>query len=51
VWKTEEFMPFALTLKFERSGYGGRGKHIFKTDNPTGRPELDDAVEIPIFFK
>jgi hypothetical protein len=50
-WMTRDFVSFEGTLKFERPKDCGRGTLVFKKDNPTDRAELDDAVEIPIFFK
>jgi hypothetical protein len=49
-WMTKDFVPFEGTLKFKRPVSGGRGVLIFKKDNPTGRAELDDSTEIPVFF-
>jgi hypothetical protein len=49
-WMTKEFVPFEGTLKFEKPAVGGRGTLVFKKDNPTDRPELDDALELPISF-
>ena len=59
-WMTEEFVPFLGTLVFEkpasakasadRPAYGVRGVLILKKDNPSGLPEHDDALEIPIMF-
>lgn len=55
-WMTEDFVPFRATLTFE-SPYGpgdpdfmSRGTLILRKDNPSGRPELDAAVEIPVRF-
>ena len=55
-WMTSEFVPFKGTLTFT-SPYtpGGqdtfkRGTLIFKKDNPSGLPENDDALEIPVRF-
>jgi hypothetical protein len=49
-WMTKEFVPFEGTLTFKESAAGGRGFLVFKKDNPTDRPELDDALELPIRF-
>ncbi len=48
-WMTKEFVPFEGTLKFKEPG-AGRGFLVFKKDNPTDRPELDDALELPVEF-
>ena len=50
-WMTENFVPFSATLTFTKPAYGDRGTLILKKDNPSGLPEHDDAVEIPILFK
>lgn len=50
-WMTENFVPFHGTLEFETPSYGERGAIIFKKDNPSGLPEHDDALEIPVTFK
>jgi hypothetical protein len=49
-WMTEEFVPFRATLEFETPEYGERGTLILRKDNPSGRPELDDALEVPVRF-
>jgi hypothetical protein len=50
-WMTKEFVPFAAELSFTTPDRGGRGTLIFRKDNPTDRPELDDAAAIPVFFQ
>lgn len=50
-WMTENFVPFSATLTFTKPAYGERGTLILKKDNPSGLPEHDDAVEIPIRFE
>ncbi|OGN14422.1 MAG: hypothetical protein A3J47_03220 [Candidatus Yanofskybacteria bacterium RIFCSPHIGHO2_02_FULL_43_22] len=57
-WMTEDFVPFEGKLEFESPVFKGtdkdhfsrRGYLIFKKDNPSGLPEHDDALEIPIRF-
>jgi len=53
-WMTTEFVPFEAELKFEKPEFIGdfskRGALIFKKDNPSGLPEHDDALEMPIIF-
>ena len=55
-WMTEEFVPFTATLEFVSPYPAGaedfmkRGSLILKKDNPSGMPENDDALEIPIRF-
>lgn len=55
-WMTAEFVPFKGTLTFTSPYKEGdpdfmkRGTLIFQKDNPSGLPENDDAVEIPVRF-
>ena len=58
-WMTEEFVPFEATVEFESPAFPGtdvshfsrRGTLILHKDNPSGLPEYDDAIEIPIRFE
>jgi len=60
-WMTEGFVPFEATLEFSMEEgsvpgidnvfYKNNGSLILQKDNPSGLPEHDDALEIPIFFK
>lgn len=48
-WMTEEFVPFTATLTFEKPTTLA-GTLILKKDNPSGLPEHDDALIVPIKF-
>ncbi|MEK9186222.1 MAG: Gmad2 immunoglobulin-like domain-containing protein [Patescibacteria group bacterium] len=54
-WMTENFVPFEAVLEFEKPEFIGdfskRGALILQKDNPSGLPEHDDALEVPIIFK
>src|SRR3989344_406857 len=54
-WMTEEYVPFGVTLTFDTPTPGdptvNRGFLILQKDNPSGLPEHDDALEIPVIFK
>lgn len=50
-WMTENFVPFHGTIMFDTPDYGDTGALIIQKDNPSGLPQFDDAVEIPIRFK
>ena len=52
-WMTEEFVPFEATLTFvvDPDVYSKKGTLILQKDNPSGLPENDDALEIPVMFK
>lgn len=52
-WMTEEFVPFVADVSFvfpAQTPYKN-GTLIFKKDNPSGLPEHDDALEIPVVFE
>ena len=55
-WMTEAFVPFTATVEFENPYVDGqpdfmkRGFLILQKDNPSGLPENDNALEIPIYF-
>ena len=51
-WMTEEFVPFTAKIEFAVSSNTPyqRGTIIFQKDNPSGLPEYDDALELPILF-
>jgi len=49
-WMTTEFVPFSANLTFTKPEYKNNGSLILRKDNPSGLPEHDDALEIPIFF-
>ena len=52
-WMTEDFVPFEATLNFtvDPNVYSNRGSLILKKDNPSGLPEHDDALEIPVVIE
>lgn len=50
-WMTENFVPFTLTLNYKAQKSGTKGYIIFHKDNPSGMPENDDSIEVPIVFK
>lgn len=49
-WMTENFVPFRATLTFDAPAYKNYGTLILRKDNPSGLPEYDDALKIPILF-
>ena len=51
-WMTEDFVPFGAELAFtvDKDRYSNKGSLILRKDNPSGLPEHDDALEIPIVF-
>ncbi|MDD5098255.1 MAG: Gmad2 immunoglobulin-like domain-containing protein [Candidatus Pacebacteria bacterium] len=50
-WMTKDYVPFSATIEFTRPSYETRGFLILKKDNPSGLPENDNALEIPVIFK
>jgi len=50
-WMTEDFVQFEARLEFEKPEYSNKGTLILQKDNPSGLPENDDALEIPVIFK
>ncbi len=52
-WMTEDFVPFRATVSYtiEPDTYSKKGAIILMRDNPSGLPENDDALEIPIVFE
>lgn len=55
-WMTSEFVPFTASLTYTNPYKAGdpdfmkRGTLILKNDNPSGLPENDRAIEIPVRF-
>lgn len=49
-WMTEQYVPFSSELVFSQQEKGSAGTLILKKDNPSGLPEYDDSISIPIAF-
>lgn len=49
-WMTSEFVPFSITLNFTKPT-STSGKVILRKDNPSGLPENEDFIEIPVKFQ
>lgn len=45
-WMTADLVPFSVTLTV--SNYSGPATLVLLRDNPSGLPENDDALEVPI---
>lgn len=50
-WMTEEFVPFAASLRFIRTPKSETGTLIVSKDNPSGLPENDKSISVPVRFK
>jgi hypothetical protein len=48
-WMTEKFVPFTATITFSTPSVE-QGSVVFKKDNPSGLPENDDALRVPVRF-
>ncbi len=48
-WMTTEFVPFEATLVFSQPGTAS-GTLVLKRDNPSGLPQNDASVSIPVRF-
>lgn len=49
-WMTVEFVPFSGKVVFSKPK-GSEGTVVFRKDNPSGLPENDDSVSIPVIFR
>ena len=49
-WMTENFVPFMTTLSFTPPA-SDTGFLVLKKDNPSGLPEHEASVEIPVRFR
>ena len=49
-WMTEKYVPFTSQIDFSVGSQVKEGKIIISKDNPSGLPENDDVVEIPVKF-
>ncbi|MGD8716650.1 MAG: Gmad2 immunoglobulin-like domain-containing protein, partial [Desulfobacterales bacterium] len=50
-WMTKELVAFEGKITFEQPASSGKAVLLLKKDNPTGKPEYDDALEIPVFIR
>jgi hypothetical protein len=48
-WQTTDFVPFKITLTFTSPGSGG-GTLRLQKDNPSGLPQNEDWLDIPVRF-
>lgn len=48
-WMTEEMIPFRFTITVP-AGTAGRGLLVLQKDNPSGLPENEDSLRIPLRF-
>lgn len=50
-WMTTDFVPFTATLTFPAQPTGSMGTLILKKDNPSGDPQNDLNLILPIQFQ
>jgi len=48
-WMTTEFVPFEATLTFDKPTTA-TGTLVLLKDNPSGLPENDNSISIPVSF-
>jgi hypothetical protein len=48
-WMTENFVPWEATISFIAPASGG-GEVVFMKDNPSGLPQHDAEVRVPVVF-
>lgn len=48
-WMTVDYVPFSVTLTFAQP-VTATGTLILQKDNPSGEPQFDDLVSIPVTF-
>ena len=49
-WMTTDFVPFEAKIEFSKPK-GSIGTIVFKKDNPSGLPQNDTSVSVPVKFK
>lgn len=48
-WMTEDFVPFSVTLTYPTPATA-TGTLMLRKDNPSGEPQFDDFLAIPVVF-
>jgi hypothetical protein len=48
-WMTDDFVPFTASVTYDR-GSAQKGYVVLEKDNPSGLPEHDDSLKIPVTF-
>jgi len=49
-WMTTNFVPFAATLNFAAQPANSAGTLVLSKDNPSGLPQNDDSLTVPVTF-
>lgn len=50
-WMTTDYVRFSGALTFTKPVYNSHGFLILRKDNPSGLPQNDDSLEIPVLFR
>jgi hypothetical protein len=50
-WMTTDFVNFTATLNYVKSTSTDRALIVLSNDNPSGNPELDRSILIPVILK
>ena len=50
-WATTSFVDFTATLEYNKSTSTGRALIVFSNDNPSGNPDFDQSIFIPVILK
>ncbi|MDB5225750.1 MAG: hypothetical protein JWL87_702 [Candidatus Adlerbacteria bacterium] len=50
-WMTSDFVPFVATLSFPAQPAGSPGTIILRKDNPSGLPQNDESLSLPVVFQ
>ena len=50
-WMTTDYVGFEGLIKFDKADNGEKGALLLRKDNPTGLPQHDNALRIPVYFK
>ncbi len=49
-WMTEDYVPFSVVLEFDQPSTPN-GTLVLQKDNPSGLPEYDQSLSIPVLFQ
>lgn len=49
-WMTENWVPFTAPLSFPAQPAGSTGTLVLKKDNPSGEPQNDASLVVPVQF-
>lgn len=50
-WMTTDFVNFSVTLEYVKSTSTDRALIVLSKDNPSGLPEFDQSIYIPVILK